>query len=203
MSTRSTETYMKYRKETPYTTQDSVTILHLTSGPNPVMGLIDTEDMDVIDNMPWSIIKTPRQYVGRAVYREGGTPVIHYLHRAIMEKYHGSIGGLVPHHINNNGLDNRKVNLMLVSQRQNVQLGHRARKPGKLLGVNQWGKRWVARVIDKNKQWKQYFNTREEAAMWYDLICVKIDPTSYYRLNGLGLNYPEKIQDYVEMEFSS
>lgn len=88
--------------------------------------LVDDQDYELIKEYSWYVLRMPRddhlqKYV-RAVtsyYKEG--KITHarevYLHRFIMQPPKG----MVVDHINGNGLDNRRVNLRVVTPSQNVR----------------------------------------------------------------------------------
>jgi len=114
---------------------------------------------------------------------------IRSLHRMMMEPPEG----LVVDHRNNDGLDNRRENLRVVTRSQNQQ-NRRKRKTGttsKYLGVHlrkqNKRKRWLAKIKFEKKIWYLgAYENEEEAARAYDLAAKK-----YYgefaRVNFEGL----------------
>lgn len=63
-----------------------------------------------------------------------------YMHRLLMEPP----DGMIVHHKNNNGLDNRRLNLLVTTQRVNIWFAHL-----KAEGVNRHRGRWRAQVRDE------------------------------------------------------
>ena len=122
--------------------------------------LIDLEDIDRVKNYKWYLhdngyvitdIKSTKKHVR--------------LHRFIMD----CPDGMVVDHINHNPLDNRKDNLRVCTQQQNMMnQSKRKDNTSGITGVH-WveGKRrkkWVARItVNKKQKTLGYYNTKEEA----------------------------------------
>ena len=89
-----------------------------------------------------------------------------FMHRVIA----GAERGQKVDHINRDPLDNRRVNLRLCSQHQNL-----LNKPGNpealspYKGVSWHKYAWVARItLNRKTKWLGYFRSQEEAALAYD-----------------------------------
>ena len=78
--------------------------------------LFDNEDLDVISHCTWCLDKA-KGYVTTVLK---GTNNSLFVHRAIMKKYY-NLNGFVVDHINHNKLDNRKINLRICSQKENIR----------------------------------------------------------------------------------
>lgn len=91
---------------------------------------IDDADWDLVKDMKWRVLRQKRsswisKYVVHHYYERGKNgklvdataPKYIYLHRFIMKPSEN----LVVDHINGNGLDNRRVNLRVVTQRENMK----------------------------------------------------------------------------------
>lgn len=145
--------------------------------------LIDEEDLLRVSERLWSFHGS----TGYLVSRIKGTNRNEYLHRFIT----GAIKGQYVDHINHDKLDNRRSNLRLCTNSQNMQnCGKRKSNKSGYKGVwlnkaNGW---WYASV---RKDYKSYhvghFRTAEEAARAYDLKALE--------LHGefASLNFPQEV----------
>ena len=105
------------------------------------------------------------------------------MHRVIMN----APDHLVVDHINYNGLDNRKANLRLATQRQNKIHVIRTMNPGtsKFKGVSwhKYHKRWCAKITTNGKTtFLGYFDDEIKAAKIYD-EAAKIQHCEFAALN--------------------
>lgn len=129
---------------------------------------IDREDAEKVEKMPsWFCSGSSGKYL-MCDYKSGSVRKKVRLHRFIM----GGIDmddELVVDHINGNTLDNRKCNLRLITQSQNV--AHRPNGSNKnsksgIRGLH-WcntNKRWIAAIRkDEDVWWKKSFEDKKEA----------------------------------------
>ncbi len=93
--------------------------IELTSGHTV---LADDADLELLLPYSWHLCKNSngRLYASARI-RGAGPPYRRIkMHRLIM----GDPPGMVVHHINNDGLDNRRCNLEVTTNRQNIQYHH-------------------------------------------------------------------------------
>ena len=139
--------------------------------------LVDDEDYLRLKELMWYADK--RSNTTYAVHKRKGCKVIR-MHRMVIKVP----ADLTVHHINKNGLDNRKCNLVITTQQENVR---QARKRGyvtsKYKGVS-WRadmKKWHARLyVSGNVILLGNFNVENDAAKAYDVAVLK----------HLGKGYP-------------
>lgn len=126
--------------------------------------LVDDEDYDWLNQWKWQAVKgTVKQrkvfYATRQAWSPSKKTVI--MHRLIMN----APPGRMVDHINGDGLDNQKINLRLVTRRQNMQNRHH-KKTSKYPGVC-WKKHcklWVAKIqICKKSFHLGYFKSEKDA----------------------------------------
>lgn len=123
----------------------------LTQGKN---ALVDNEDYDFLNQWNWCVSRSPRKltedcyYVLRGIRIQGKCKNI-FMHRVILN----APDGMGVDHINGDGLDNRRSNLRLASQRLNCQNLHcemSSKYPGVHLDHND--KKWIARIWHNHKR---------------------------------------------------
>lgn len=130
----------------------------------PVEVLVDDEDLEWLNQFRWYL--TPDGYIQRNLLRSLGEPrgTIR-LHRQIMGCTTGD--GRVADHLNGEPLDNRRQNLAIGTQGDNMQnvRSHRDSLYSAARGVsyNKGRDRWLARHMHKGKSWTRRFRTEEEA----------------------------------------
>lgn len=139
-------------------------ILPITQGE---VCLIDLQDLVRLAGKPCSLAGRGkhRKYVQFAGPK--GTPIL--LHRFIMR----APKGVEVHHINGNGLDNRRANLRLVTRQQNAAGFQRKRSGSKsrFRGVTWWERdqNWMARIVVNYREiYLGYFDLEEDAARAYN-----------------------------------
>ena len=112
--------------------------------------IIDKEDLILFAKYNWHIKKTCRnKYLQTNILKEDKKTTI-YFHQLIM----GKIKDLETDHINNNGLDNRKSNLRLVTHKENQNnLPKRTNTTSKYKGVSFCKERnnWCTQIYENGK----------------------------------------------------
>jgi hypothetical protein len=131
--------------------------IQLTQGQ---IALIDDEDFELVNKFKWCAEKRRNTFYASTCLVDGR---VFHMHSLILLK---TTGHEVDHD-NRNGLDNRRLNLKLVTRSQNnLNSGLRRDNTTKIKGVyyNKSNKNWYAR-ISVNKKWIYLgsFATKEEA----------------------------------------
>jgi hypothetical protein len=145
--------------------------------------IIDKSDMLLYIVNSWSIVSKHNE---TRFYCHSSK--LGFFHRIVIN---AQIGDIVDHK-NGNGLDNRKENLRIVSNRhnsQNTYLRREGKTSSKYIGVTKSGKKWRARHWNKNTGHKCLgsFNFEEDAAKAYDLYVINNVPKSDWGLlNFIG-----------------
>lgn len=158
-----------------------------------VEALVDDEDYEYLSQFTWRIVG--KGYVARQTSRrENGKRRYGcvYMHREILS----APAGQVVDHVNRNTLDNRRTNLRLCSQRQNLYntAGYtKLSRSGRPVvsghkGVSRADSRrnpWSARIrVDGREKHLGVFRTEEEAARAYDAAAAQLHG-DFARLNGV------------------
>ena len=156
--------------------EDSTTVLLLNKHYHHVM--IDRSDLDLV--WGWRVVVV--NYHGKlyAQLTQPGKQSV-ALHRHLMglgidKAYERDGSSLVVHHKNGNGLDNRRENLEIVTQSENM----RRKKPGRsgVVGVRQSadGKKWTSSICHNGKNHHLgTFQTKDEAREAYLKAYHEID----------------------------
>lgn len=150
------------------------------------IALVDEEDADLVRRYRWHAKRksdwTQNRYVARSANVGGKTRCV-YLHREII----GAQPGQFVDHINGNTLDNRRSNLRLCTQAQNIR--NRAADKDNASGFKgisrTGGKRspWRADIVaDAIREYLGVFATPEEAARAYDAAALRLHG-EFARLN--------------------
>lgn len=152
------------------------------------VALVDDSDYEYLSKFWWTV----RNICGRSyAHRRVSKSRLIYMHRVIMGLDHG---GIVDH-INGDGLDNRRGNLRIVTQRQNVINRRKTNgKTSKYKGVH-WFKtrnKWRASITSNYKEKHLgYFTNEIDAAMAYDAAAKRIFG-EYARTNEMIGIYAER-----------
>lgn len=137
--------------------------------------IVDDEDFDWLNQYKWYALKAPNTYyaVRNFTVLKNKRKKI-YVHRLILEK---NIKRKLEvweciDHINDNGLDNRKLNLRICNNQQN-QFNSRKQKntTSKYKGVlwHNRDKKWMSYIYYNNKsKYLGYYSSEVEAAKIYD-----------------------------------
>lgn len=128
--------------------------------------LIDAADRDVVGTHRWH-----RHTDGKRCYAMTsikGKSV--YMHRLIMNAPFSMGGRIVVDHVNGDGLDNRRHNLRVCSQSENLANAKRSRGRSKFKGVFEGSPgRWLAYMrINYKKHHLGYYASEIEAAIAYN-----------------------------------
>lgn len=154
--------------------------------------IVDDDDYEILKDYKWYV--GTHGYAQRCKYKNGRTEAI-LMHRVILNARDGELVD----HINGNKLDNRKENLRIANQAQNMRnCGIRATNTSGYKGVrfHKASKKWKAEIT---KDYKNYhigmFDTPEEAARAYDAKAVELFG-EFAKLNFPGeplIKIPKKI----------
>jgi hypothetical protein len=145
-------------------------------GSTGFFAIVDDDDFDRLSSHRWSLSgsykKSGIRYAATRV-RVNGRSTSVSMHRMVM-----SCGGpYVVDHINRDGLDNRKLNLRICTQGQNLanQIGHASRRRSRYKGVaKRKNGAWEANIVREGKQrYLGRFGSGEAAARAYDTEAVK------------------------------
>ena len=140
--------------------------------------LVDDEDYEMLSQYQWTVLAIRDKRYARRTTRNRCGQHSRYMHRIIM----GAGPGQFVDHINDNGLDNRRANLRICTNQQNLQ----AQRPRRLVrgrpvtslykGVH-WSKamgKWKAGIKAEGKYiCLGYFTSEHEAARAYNAAALE------------------------------
>lgn len=133
---------------------------------NKGIALVNDEDFDYLNQWSW--------HLSKKMYAANKSRI--YMHRLIME----TPKGYVTDHINRNTLDNRRVNLRIITNSQNLMNREKSKKNTSGYKGVTWNKernKWKAQIGFNNKNiFIGRFSTREEAAQAYNLKSKELFP---------------------------
>ena len=148
--------------------------------------LIDDADFDLVKSYGWCV---DRRYKGSCYYvvtgsRQNGEYHKVYMHRLIMSPSEGQDVD----HINNNGLDNRRVNLRICTRTENLRNSRSKGGSSKYKGVS-WIKRrkkWQAQIMCNRRHFHiGYYSDDKCAADAYNESAKKLFGT-FAKLNKVA-----------------
>jgi hypothetical protein len=125
--------------------------------------IIDREDLAKVREGIWYAIPEGRKWRVKGRLKEDQTRRLIYLHRYLLDLNDDEPG---VDHINQNGLDNRKCNLRLATQRiQILNRGLDPRNTSGYRGVSKKGYRWMAMGwLNYKPHYLGCYDTPEEAS---------------------------------------
>jgi hypothetical protein len=131
--------------------------LKLTQGK---VAVVDDDDIALLPKRKWYAVKDTRTFYAHAKINGKSVP----LHRLIMNPSKG----MVVDHIDGDGLNNRRNNLRIVSQKENASNRTRVNKNNKVgvsgVSYKEQNKKWVAQATNDGKRKHiGYANSTEEA----------------------------------------
>jgi len=152
-----------YRVEPPQPPNDKIRYIPLTRG---LHAIVDAEDYEWLSQYKW-YAGAPKSS-GTMYARRYGPGGVVLMHRMIMNPPKG----MVVHHINGNGLDNRRCNLHICTQRENIQRrGKSACGQSRFIGVSPCGNKWQATL---RGEYLGLFDDEVEAARARDRRAVEV-----------------------------
>ena len=152
----------------------------LTQGKHAV---VDDEDYVYLSQFKWYADKSANTYYAKRRVRliRGGSQGTVNMHHAILGK---PIRGMVVDHINRNGLDNRRINLRVVTNHVNLlNAGMFRHNTSGYKGAfyHKKGKRWYAQIRVNGKKiavWS-FDNPKDAAAAYNKLVEEYREPFFY------------------------
>lgn len=154
------------RKKPPEPTDEGVRHIPLTKG---AFAIVDADDFERLNRYKWHALHVRSQWYARRA--PGGRVIM--MHREIMQPP----DGMVVDHIDGNGLNNRKCNLRICTQQQNMQNRRPLARSSAFKGVSfytQTGK-WHAEItLDGKKIYIGSYDDEIEAARAYDRKAIEL-----------------------------
>ncbi len=143
--------------------------------------IVDTADYDRVASHLWSVLKTTRANYACRGFRKDGRQVMALMHREIM----AAPDDMQVDHRNHNGLDNRRTNLRICTNQQNIMNPRRRAGSSRFKGVslNKRLSKWSAQImVDGRKKHLGFFLEEMDAATAYD-AAAKIHYGDFANLN--------------------
>lgn len=145
--------------------------------------LIDDEDAERVLELKWHVSRS-----GSGIDYAGHTKKIHggviLLHRYLLD----APDGMFVDHINGDTLDNRKSNLRICTHKENLRNQRTPKNNNSGFKGVMWYKRiskWRAYIrVDKVQFHLGYFETKEDAALAYNISAIK-HFGQYAKLNNI------------------
>ncbi len=156
--------------------------------------IVDSYLYEFLNQWKWFAVQSHGQFYARrqvVIKTNGKYRMLNCnLHHVILGR---PLNGLMVDHINHNGLDNRKVNLRIVSQRVNAL--NSARFIGKRpmgASLHKRSGRWRAGMkINGRYKWLGYFPNKEAASEAYLNECKKLFPNDFEQILSARLGEGE------------
>jgi hypothetical protein len=139
-----------------------------------MFALVDREDAHLVAGHLWHL---SYPYASTSMRRPDGKRGPVAMHRVILDAQPGQYVD----HINANGLDNRRSNLRLCTNSQNLA-NARTGGPDYYRGISFYGKKWVAKCAHGSRRLVGDAPTAEEAARLYDRFARELHG-EFARLN--------------------
>lgn len=134
--------------------------------------LVDDEDFDQVNQFKWSVLKKRNTFTA---VRYGEERKFYYLSRFLLNVTDKNI---IVDHINHNGLDNRRCNLRLCTNQQNLFNMTKGKRTNSVYKGVTWKKdrnKWYSRVMFNYKEYGLgHYLTEIEAAKAYDKKAIEL-----------------------------
>jgi len=155
----------------------------LTKGKKAI---VDDKDYSYLSKHKWCVDKIRKNLYAIRVEKKKKI----YMHREIMKKFFTDDRKYVDH-INNDGLDNRKINLRICNNNENMANSWKKHNTSGLRGVvwDKARKKWISQIVHNYQHiFIGRFNDKEEAGKAYDEKALQ-----FFGKFAL-LNFPEEVK---------